>query len=152
MTNNEWYTPCNIINSLGSFDLDPCTSKSAYLINKSAKIFYTKEDDGLKCDWFGRIWLNPPYEQPYLRLFLEKMAEHDNGIALIFSKMEAKWFHDVVLNKADSMLILYDRIKFIRPNGSVGLQPRNSSLLISYGEYNTDILKKSKLKGKFVKL
>ena len=51
----EWYTPPEIIRSLGEFDLDPCTSEIAYKLNSSAKNYYTKEDDGLSKEWLGRV-------------------------------------------------------------------------------------------------
>ena len=91
-TNDEWYTPPEIIHSLGEFDLGPATSLEAYRLNQSAKHFYTVWENGLKQEWFGRVWLNPPYSNPLQEQFLMKMAEHNNGIALVFAKVEAKWF------------------------------------------------------------
>ena len=150
--NDEWYTPKEIIQSLGAFDLDPATSLEAYNLNNSATNFYTLQDDGLKQVWSGRVWLNPPYSNPLIQRFLEKMAEHNNGIALVFSKIEAKWFHNIVLNNATAIKFLYDRIKFYKPDGTVGMQPRNGSMLIAYGRENADILLNNALKGKFLYL
>jgi len=150
--NNEWYTPAEIIQSLGEFDLDPATSLEAYRINRSAKNYYTIQEDGLIQVWHGRVWLNPPYSNPLIQQFFIKMAEHNNGIALTFSKIEAKWFHDIVFSNATAVKFLYDRIRFYKPNGSRGLQPRNGSMLIAYGEENAHILLNSKLKGKFLYL
>ena len=150
--NDEWYTPKEIIQSLGTFDLDPATSLEAYNLNNSATNFYTLQDDGLKQVWTGRVWLNPPYSNPLIQRFLEKMAEHNNGIALVFSKIEAKWFHNIVLNNATAIKFLYDRIKFYKPDGTVGMQPRNGSMLIAYGRENADMLLHNALKGKFLYL
>ena len=150
--NDEWYTPKEIIQSLGAFDLDPATSLEAYNLNNSATNFYTLQDDGLKQVWSGRVWLNPPYSNPLIQRFLEKMAEHNNGIALVFSKIEAKWFHNIVLNNATAIKFLYDRIKFYKPDGTVGMQPRNGSMLIAYGRENADMLLHNALKGKFLYL
>ena len=80
------------------------------------------------------------------------MAEHGNGIALVFSKIESKWFHDIVLNNADAVKFLYERVRFYKPDGTLGLQPRNGSMLIAYGEENARILLNNKLKGKFLYL
>ncbi|MFV0266869.1 MAG: DNA N-6-adenine-methyltransferase [Draconibacterium sp.] len=148
--NDEWYTPAEIIRSLGEFDLDPATSLEAYRLNQSAKHFYTLEEDGLKHPWNGRVWLNPPYSNPLAKRFLEKMAEHNNGIALVFSKIEAKWFHDVVLVHATAVKFLYERTRFFRPDGTKGMQPRNGSMLVAYGIENAVILMSNTLKGKFV--
>lgn len=59
MGTDEWLTPPYIIESLGEFDLDPCSP-----VNRpwdTAKHHYNINDDGLSKDWFGRVWLNPPY-------------------------------------------------------------------------------------------
>ena len=149
---DEWYTPAEIINSLGEFDLDPASSPEAFQLNKSAGIIYTANENGLIQPWFGRIWLNPPYSQPLLQEFLKRMAEHNNGIALTFSKIEAKWFHNIVLNRAAAIKLLYDRVQFVRPDGTKGLQPRNASMLIAYGEENVEVLRVNALKGKFLYL
>lgn len=59
----EWYTPTNIIESarkvLGIIDLDPASSVIA---NQTVKAwgYYTKETDGLKQEWFGNVFCNPP--------------------------------------------------------------------------------------------
>jgi phage N-6-adenine-methyltransferase len=150
--NDEWYTPPEIILSLGEFDLDPASSPEAYRQNHSAKHFYTAGENGLKQEWKGRVWLNPPYSHPLAMQFLKKMAEHDNGIALVFAKVEAKWFHDIVFRYAVAIKFLYDRIRFFRPDGTRGLQPRNGSMLVAYGKVNAKILQDNSFKGKFVYL
>ena len=70
--NDEWYTPVEIIRSLGDFDLDPASSKEAFRLNQSAKKIYTAKDNGLVQKWEGRVWLNPPYSNPLLQDFLKK--------------------------------------------------------------------------------
>ena len=148
--NDEWYTPKEIIRSLGEFDFDPASSREAHTINQSAKRFYTIQENGLKQTWEGRIWLNPPYSNPLMQQFLIRMAEHNNGIALVFSKIEAKWFHDIVFRHATAVKFLYNRIQFYRPDGTKGMQPRNGSMLVAYGDENAVILLNNTLKGKFV--
>ena len=78
------------------------------------------------------------------------MAEHNNGIALVFSKIETKWFHDVVLGHATAVKFLYERTRFFRPDGTKGMKPRNGSMLVAYGIENAVILMNNTLKGKFV--
>jgi hypothetical protein len=149
---DEWYTPPHIIHSLGKFDLDPASSEEAFRLNQSAKRIYTVKENGLIQHWDGRIWLNPPYSSPLIQDFLKKMAEHNRGIALVFSKIEAKWFHDIVFRHATAVKFLYDRIKFLKPDGSAGMQPRNGSMLVAYGERDSRILANNDLKGKFIYL
>ncbi len=61
---NEHFTPLQYINAaravLGEIDLDPASCKEVNEIVK-AHHYFNILDDGLKQEWNGRIWLNPPY-------------------------------------------------------------------------------------------
>jgi len=61
---NEWYTPLHIIskvhNVLGHIDLDPCSCEVANTIVKARK-YYTKQDNALLHNWYGKVFMNPPY-------------------------------------------------------------------------------------------
>lgn len=65
---DEWYTPREIIEALGEFDLDPCAPM--HPLWPTAKIMYNKQDNGLVQNWGGRIWLNPPYSKPLIWHYL----------------------------------------------------------------------------------
>lgn len=149
-TTDVWLTPPHIINSLGNFDLDPCSPNN--LQWKTAANFYSLEnnEDGLLLPWEGRIWLNPPYSDWVP--FLEKLKNHGNGIALIFARTETKGFHDHIWNDADSIFFFKSRIKFLNIQGRVVGTPTSPSVLIAYGKENTKALENSKLSGKLVYL
>ncbi len=147
---DEWYTPKEIIYSLGEFDLDPCSGIKPLF--DTAKIMYNKNDDGLSKEWKGRVWLNPPYSRPLIEQFVERMAEHNNGIALLFNRFDSKMFQDIVLEKATAMKLLKGRIKFYRPDGTKGESPGCGSVLFSFGEYDAYVLKTCPIEGKFVRL
>ena len=134
------YTPPEIIRPLGKFDLDPCTSEIAYSFNHSASNYYTIEDDGLSKEWFGRVWLNPPYSQPAITQFMEKMALHNNGIALLYNRSDNQMFHSFIFPVADSIFFIKGRIRFFKPDGTRGEQPGAGSVLIAFGENNTCLL------------
>lgn len=150
-TTVEWYTPPKIINCLGNFDLDPCTSDFAHTLNHSATHFFTKENDGLTKDWFGRVWLNPPYKQPLITDFIIRMADHNNGIALLYSRCDNKLFQQIIFPSADSLYFLSNRIRFIDCNGNIGNSPGCGSVLISWGEANTMAVQNSGLQGTMFK-
>ena len=48
---DEWYTPKELIDSLGEFDLDPCAPMRS--LWQTAKVMYNKQQDGLKQNWGG---------------------------------------------------------------------------------------------------
>lgn len=149
-TTTTWLTPIDLINSLGEFDLDPCTPIEMPWL--TAKHRYTEIDNGLKQPWFGRAWLNPPYGKTMID-FLEKMADHNNGIALTFTRTETKQFHDYVFSTASALLFKKGRIHFLNNEGKkVGNGSGCGSVFIAYGKENADILERSGIKGKFIKL
>lgn len=146
----EWYTPPYIIEALGNdFDLDPCAPKKDWY---TAKKCFTKEDDGLVQDWKGFVFLNPPYSQPELKLFVKKISEHGNGIALIYSKVGNTMFHEFVWDKATSIYFLRKRIRFIDINGEEGRSPNANNCFVAYGGKADGILKNLSLPGKYIKL
>lgn len=85
-TTDEWYTPRTIVEAFGEFDLDPCAPSHNFY---TARRCFTKADDGLSKEWHGRVWLNPPYSRPLICRFVEKMADHNNGIAVLFDRMDS---------------------------------------------------------------
>ncbi len=127
---DEWHTPPEIIRALGDFDLDPCAPTSDFY---TAKRCLTKEDDGLRHEWSGRVWLNPPYTRKLIEPFIRKMAEHGNGTALIFNRMDIALWHDVIFPTATAMLIMRGRVKFLRPDGTQGDSSGCGSVLVSWG-------------------
>lgn len=145
---DEWLTPPNIIKSLGEFDLDPCSP-----INRpwdTAKNHYTIEDNGLNKNWDGRVWLNPPYG-PETGKWLKKLADHDNGIALIFARTETEMFHEHVWNKASALLFLKGRLYFHYVDGSKAkANAGGPSVLVAYGSTNVISLCESKIDGKII--
>ena len=147
---DEWLTPPDILKALGEFDLDPCAP-----VNRPwdmAKKHYTIEDDGLSKIWQGRVWLNPPYGQETSR-WLERMAEHEDGIALIFARTETDMFFRWVWESANAVLFLRGRLHFhtvdgVRAKANAG----GPSVLIAYGFRNALELRAANLPGQFVPL
>lgn len=149
-TTDEQYTPKEIIESLGEFDLNPCSPVKP--LWQTAKVMCNKHDDGLKQNWDGRVWLNPPYSRPLIELFCKKMAEHNNGIALLFNRMDSNLFQDVILKTAVSMKVLRKRIRFYQQDGTQGGSPGCGSVLFAFGEQNDKILRENKLEGVYIKI
>jgi hypothetical protein len=48
--------------------------------------------DGLSIDWFGRVWLNFPYDDP--EAGCARWREHNNGTVLMFGRTETDALHE----------------------------------------------------------
>lgn len=131
---DEWLTPPNILSALGPFDLDPCAP-----INRPwdmADRHYTVADDGLSKPWSGRIWLNPPYGALTFE-WMERLAKHQSGLALIFARTETHNFHKMIWDKAHSIFFFRGRLRFCRIDGSQAQNANAPSCLVSYSEADT---------------
>ena len=150
MLNDEWLTPPELIQDLGPFDLDPCSP----IIRpwETATEHYTINDNGLLMPWHGYVWLNPPYGQQTKR-WMELMAMHNNGIALIFARTETDIFTKYVWHRAKSILFIQGRLYFHYVDGSQAKANSGApSVLIAYGDHAEKKLSKSKIKGKYINL
>lgn len=138
MKNDKWLTPPEILAPLGHFDLDPCSP-----INRpwsTAANHLTILDDGLSKPWNGRVWLNPPFGREAVK-WLRKLADHNDGIALIPARTETAMFYETVWGKADSILFLKGRPHFHFVTGKRAAFNSGAPIcLIAYGENNTQSL------------
>lgn len=138
----EWLTPPIVLLALtqlqGSqdtekFGLDPCApTKRPW---DTALKHLTKKEDGYATPWPEdvEVFMNPPYGTQTER-WLEKLANHGNGIALIFARTETRMFHKWVWRKADGLFFFYGRLKFFNNKGK---ESKNNSggpsVLVAYG-------------------
>lgn len=150
MLKDEWLTPPAIIDALGRFDLDPSAP-----INRPwamAANHYTIEDNGLSRPWSGRVWLNPPYGKETGK-WLARLADHGDGIALIFARTETEMFFDHVWRKADGLLFFQGRLHFHHVDGTRAAANAGApSVLVAYGQKNVDALRDSGIKGQMIYL
>jgi hypothetical protein len=111
----EWYTPPEIFTALElTFDLDPCSPLAGPVPWIPAERFITADDDGLSSAWNGRAWLNPPYG-PETAVWLARLAEHGQGVALVPARTDTRWFH-ATAPLASGICFLAGRPHFYRPD------------------------------------
>lgn len=147
----EWYTPAWIFEALAiDFDLDPSSPHDMETV-VPAKTKYTVFDDGLKKPWFGRVWLNPPY-CALTEQWMRRMIDHRNGIALVFSRTDTKWFQEA-MQSASSILFLAGRIDFIPGHENAHKKSRSGagSALFSFGSDCASALQRLSDRGVFIR-
>jgi DNA N-6-adenine-methyltransferase (Dam) len=146
----RWLTPRWVLDALGPFDLDPCGAPGW----PTAARILTPEagDDGLVDQWSGRVWLNPPYGREAVR-WLERLADHGDGIALIFARTDTAAFHEQVWGRADAVLFIRGRLTFLRPDGTAPVANSGApSCLVAYGASAADDLARADIPGRLVRL
>lgn len=145
---NDWITPLPLVQRLGSFDLDPCESNNQPWPLAPRGYRLGRGEDGLELPWQGRVYCNPPYG-PHVYKWALRMAEHRNGILLIFSRCEtAPWVS--IWRAGDAFLFLQTRIRFCLPTGQRSGSGTAPSVLIAYGDHNVEALRNSGLAGALV--
>lgn len=145
----DWLTPPRIIRACGEFDLDPCSPMPRPW--DTAKQHYTLADNGLTKPWVGRVWLNPPYGNQTDK-WMEMLAQHGNGIALIFARTETGSFFPWVWDYAKAIYFIKGRLRFWTKEGREGGPAGAPSVLVAYGERNVEALRQCGIEGRLVML
>ena len=131
----EWYTPARYIEAarqvLGTIDLDPASSEAAQFTVR-AKHFHSAEDDGLKHEWRGRVWLNPPYHRALMPDFVAKLVDaYDAGevsaaILLTNNATDTEWFQNAA-RVAQAICFTNGRVKFVNKEGDFSAPPQGQA-------------------------
>jgi len=141
---NEYYTPAEYLQAarevMGSIDLDPASCEAAQKTVKAGS-FFTKLDDGLRQDWSGTVWLNPPYgttgNESNQGIWGQKLArEYREGhvteaILLVKAAMGYNWFEELW----DHWPVCFarERLSFIRVNGDSNGRSKQGTAFFYFG-------------------
>jgi ParB family chromosome partitioning protein len=122
---DEWWTPEPFLVPVrevfgGVIDLDPASCAEAQEIVRATR-YLTKDDDGLRHEWYGNVYLNSPYSPPLIEYFVDKLiTEFRAGrttaaIMLTHNYTDVGWFHRA---EAEAALLCFTsgRVKFLRAN------------------------------------
>ena len=105
-----WATPQNFFDELNrefSFTTDVCALPE----NTKCEHFYTPETDGLKQEWTGICWCNPPYGREIGKWVKKACESAATVVMLLPARTDTKWFHDYILNRAEIRFVK-GRLKF----------------------------------------
>lgn len=107
-----WATPqlfFDRYNDVYGFTLDVCALKE----NAKCSSYFTKEQDGLKQEWFGICWMNPPYGRA-IKDWVKKAYESSlNGatvVCLLPARTDTAWWHDYCMK--GQIEFIRGRLKF----------------------------------------
>lgn len=129
---DDWWTPKYIFDALGcQFDLDVSAPVQGPLHVPAATWHYERS---LEKPWHGFVWMNPPFgSRNGLKPWLMKFYAHGNGVALVPDRTSAPWWHDAA-SVSDALLFVHGKVKFIRPDLTLGKSPSTGTVLIAAGQ------------------
>lgn len=135
----EWYTPKYIIDAvrevMGDIDLDPASNDEAQKTIR-AESYYTQKDNGLEQRWYGRVFLNPPFKQPLIQQFIDKLLDSiecedvTQAILLTNNNTDTQWFH-AAARLANNVRFTKGRIHFVKQDEVS--QPTNGQAFFYFG-------------------
>ena len=100
-----WETPQELFDKYDAiyhFETDVCALPE----NAKCKRFFTPEMDGLKQEWRGVCWCNPPYGRQIGKWVEKAVKSSATVVMLLPARTDTKWFHDWCLP--------YGKIEFLR--------------------------------------
>lgn len=109
----EWETPQDFFEQLDvefHFDLDVCALPE----NAKCPRYFTPEDDGLRQEWRGVCWMNPPYGREigkWVKKAYESGLEGATVVCLVPARVDTRWWHDYCM-KAAEVRFVRGRLKF----------------------------------------
>ena len=129
-----YLTPPAIVRAVGPFDLDPCCPPA--MPWQTAHRMISLPQDGMAMPWEGRVWLNPPFGREAAK-WLEKLAHHGNGIALVPARTETRMFYSWVWPFASAVCFLRGRPHFHYADGTRASANSGAPIaLVAYGVSN----------------
>lgn len=142
---DEWYTPKYIFDAIGErFDLDVAAPLDG---GPHVPADDWHESDSLNRPWWDFVWMNPPFGgRNGLVPWLDRFFDHGNGIALTPDRTSAPWWQDAA-KKADAILFIAGKVKFIRPDGTEGKSPSTGTCLFAAGDRGVAALKSGHKNG-----
>jgi hypothetical protein len=136
----DYYTPPEIVDAasvaMGGIDLDPASSIIANQV-VGASVIYTKElGDGLDFPWFGRVWLNHPFERGRNGLWVDRIVgayesgEIDEACCITWANMSEVWFKPLL---SYAHCLPYGRTHYREADGSTKRGATKGSVITYLG-------------------
>lgn len=115
---DEWETPQALFDQLNdefNFTLDVCALPE----NAKCEAYFTPEQDGLKQEWTGVCWMNPPYGREIGKWVKKAYTEAQKGITVVCllpSRTDTRWWHEYCMK--GEVRFIKGRLKFGKSNNS----------------------------------
>jgi len=107
-----WSTPQDFFDKMNerfSFTIDVCATAE----NAKCHAYFTEETDGLKQDWRGVVWCNPPYGKQigeWIKKGYEASINGSTVVMLLPARTDTRYFHDYCIK--GEIEFIKGRLKF----------------------------------------
>ena len=107
-----WATPQYFFdkyNEIYKFNTDVCALPN----NAKCEKFFTPEQDGLKQEWNGVCWMNPPYGRTikqWVKKAYESSLNNATVVCLLPARTDTAWWHDYCMK--GNIEFIRGRLKF----------------------------------------
>jgi hypothetical protein len=142
---DEWYTPKYIFDAMACrFDLDVAAPPNGPLHVPTSRWL---SSGSLETVWGGYVWMNSPFEgRNGLVPWLDKFFAHGNGVCLVPDRTSAPWWQ-AAARRANAVLFIAGKVKFIRPDGTEGKSPGDGTCLMASGRRGLEALDNARRAG-----
>ena len=128
---DRWETPQKLFDELNqkyNFEIDVCALPE----NAKCENYFSPEVDGLKQDWTGVCWMNPPYGREIGKWMKKALESSRNGaivVCLVPARTDTAWWHDYAMK--GEIEFIRGRLKFGNSKNSA---PFPSAIVVFGGE------------------
>lgn len=135
----EWETPREFFEELNRefrFDLDVCARPE----NAKCERYFSPEVDGLRQDWAGVCYMNPPYGKEIAKWVKKAYEEAQKGatvVCLLPARTDTSWWHEYVM-KAREIRFVRGRLRF---GGAKNGAPFPSAVVVFAPGENVPVIK-----------
>lgn len=143
---DDWQTPDWVIDAIeehhGVIHTDPAQGPGTEI----GKVYnHDESDDGLNSQWFGTVFLNPPFSMKveFLEVVVEKMLKPDVGTIFVVTPDGTdtlSWWHDFIAEEANYIWFSRGRISYLRPDGEEVGSPTFGTAISVFGDTTDEML------------
>lgn len=112
-TSDDFLTPPELVEAMGIFDLDPCSSHRQERPLANLRYCFP-EDNGLLLPWVGSVFVNPPFSE--LKDWVSRFVLHADGVMLVPARVEVGWFWKL-WQHSDAIFLTKGPVKYLCPDG-----------------------------------
>ncbi len=124
---DDWETPPDLFAALDrefGFETDVCATKE----NTKCAAFFSPKEDGLRQEWRGVCWMNPPYGSEIGRWVAKAYASSLQGatvVCLVAARTDTRWWHEFAMRA--EIRFVQGRLRFGKREGTA---PFPSAILV----------------------